>query len=82
MIIMTPVIDELVQNYSIESSNKTEFTLFPIPENLTENDDIVELLISNVFQITIVSEKVKMFKFSLSLLKGRYFKVLFKTKKR
>lgn len=81
MIIMSPVIDEKLVDYAIESTDKTEITLFPVPENLTENDDIVDLLISNVFQITIVDAKIKVFKFKLSLFKGRFFRVITKTKK-
>lgn len=81
MIIMSPLIDENLSDYSVDSTDKTEITLFPVPENLTENDDIVDLLISNVFQITIVENKIKIFKFKLSYLKGRYFRVCTKSKK-
>lgn len=80
MILMTPIITEEVNDYTIESSNNTELTLFPVPENVLNDDEIIDFLVSSVFQITIVENKVKVFKFCLKKFRGRFLKVLFKSK--
>ena len=80
MILMTPIITEEVNDYTIESSNNTELTLFPVPENVLNDDEIMDFLVSSVFQITIVENKVKVFKFCLKKFRGRFLKVLFKSK--
>lgn len=80
MILMTPIITEEVNDYTIESSNNTELTLFPVPENVLNDDEIMDFLVGSVFQITIVENKVKVFKFCLKKFRGRFLKVLFKTK--
>lgn len=80
MILMTPIITEEVNDYTIESSNNTELTLFPVPENVLNDDEIMDFLVSSVFQITIVENKVKVFKFCLKKFRGRFLKVFFKTK--
>lgn len=80
MILMTPIITEEVNDYTIESSNNTELTLFPVPENVLNDDEIMDFLVSSVFQITIVKNKVKVFKFCLKKFRGRFLKVLFKSK--
>ena len=80
MILLTPIITEEVNDYTIESSNNTELTLFPVPENVLNDDEIMDFLVSSVFQITIVENKVKVFKFCLKKFRGRFLKVLFKSK--
>lgn len=80
MILMTPIITEDLKDYSIESTNNTELTLFPVPQDVLDNKEIMELLTSSVFQISIVKDKVRVFKFALKYFRGRFLKVFFKTK--
>lgn len=80
MILMTPIITEDLKDYCIESSDNTELTLFPVPQNVLEDAEIMELLTDSVFQISIIKNKVKVFKFRLEYFRGRFLKVFFKTK--
>ena len=80
MILMTPIITEDLENYTIESSNNTELTLFPVPLDVLGNDEIMELLTSSVFQISLISDKIKIFKFRLRIFKGRFLKVICRSK--
>lgn len=80
MILMTPIITEDLKDYCIESSVNTELTLFSVPQNVLEDAEIMELLTGSVFQISIIENKVKVFKFRLEYFRGRFLKVFFKTK--
>ena len=80
MILMAPVITEDLKDYTVESSNNTELTLFPVPMDILNNTEIMELLTSSIFQISVIKDKVKVFKFRLINFRGRFLKVLFKTK--
>ena len=80
MILMTPVITEKMDDYTIETSNNTELTLFPVPQNVLDDAEIMEFLVTSVFQISIINDKIKVFKFCLKEFRGRFLKVLFKSK--
>ena len=63
MILMAPVITEDLKDYTVESSNNTELTLFPVPMDILNNTEIMELLTSSIFQISVIKDKVKVFNY-------------------